>query len=67
MKETATSVYQLETTEQVIAFAKSLVLLKEVAPKSLTVRIAVTAEREVDYLGGQPAFLLVDKVKSMIP
>jgi hypothetical protein len=67
MKESATSVYQLETVEQVIAFAKSLVLLKERAPASLTIRIAITAEREVEYLGGTPAKSLVDGVLSMVP
>lgn len=66
-KESATSVYQLETIEQVIAFAKSLVLLKEAAPASLTIRIAITAEREVEYLGGKPRASLVDRVRSMLP
>jgi hypothetical protein len=67
MKERATNVYQLETTEQVIAFAKSLVQMKETAPRSLTIMIAITAEREVEHLGGKPAKSLVERVRSMVP
>jgi len=66
MKERATDVYQLDTIEQVIQFAKTLVLMKEQAPASLRLRIAITAEREIEYLGGKPTASLVDRVHKMV-
>lgn len=66
MKERATDVYQLDTIEQVIQFAKTLVLMKEAAPASLRLRIAITAEREIEYMGGKPAVRLVDRVHAML-
>ena len=66
MKERATDVYQLDTIDQVIRFAKALVLMKEAAPASLRLRIAITAERDVEYLGGKPASSLVNRVLDML-
>lgn len=64
--ERATDVYQLETLEQVIAFARSLVTLKQAAPVSLKFQVAITGERAVRYLGGQPGEPLTEGVHKML-
>lgn len=63
--ERATDVFDLYTVGQTVAFCRALIALKMKAPCSLKLRLAVTGERSVEYLGGPPAVPLSESIRAM--